>query len=293
LTKSNVSDTRRIFVDGTIDLPGGFEMSVITKPLVFYIPDTRGVVQSRYGAGNLKIGLGCSPTPGCPAGLAGRPSGPAERRRSNATSEARLGRHVSRPDVPGTCPGSTPECESICYASRPVAEAGPVLEMWRRNSVTDEVPPIPEEAKLLRLHISGDFDSVDVHRELDRRLTERPDVTCWAYTGPGASRTAAGPRTPARTAERHAARVDGRLDTRPCRRTAGAGPGSTATAGRQGAEGPGAHGGRRGHHGLGSGEDQGRRQESDLPGGNEGGPNCEACKYCFEGARNDVTFLEH
>lgn len=33
-------------------------MAEITKPLVFYPPDTRGVQPPRYGIGNLKIGLG-------------------------------------------------------------------------------------------------------------------------------------------------------------------------------------------------------------------------------------------
>lgn len=48
-------------------------MSQITKPLTVYIPDTRGVVLSRYGLGNLKIGPGVhtySRLPGSPDDLA-------------------------------------------------------------------------------------------------------------------------------------------------------------------------------------------------------------------------------
>jgi len=44
------------------------------------------------------------------------------------------------------------------------------------------VPPIPEECKLLRIHVSGDFDTVAYIHEWARRLIERPDVTAWAYT---------------------------------------------------------------------------------------------------------------
>lgn len=157
----------------------------IDKPLVYYIPDTRGVVQSRYGLGNLKIG----PNVHSYSRLPGRPSKTA------------LGMMASEPVTyqeptdtqaylydktrhlwPGTCPGSTPECESICYAARPVEERGPVASMWQKNTITDDVPPIPEEAKLLRLHVSGDFDSVTYISNWITRLSDRPDVRCWVYT---------------------------------------------------------------------------------------------------------------
>lgn len=154
-------------------------MSTITKPLIVYIPDTRGVLQSRYGKGNLKIGLGVYTY----SRLPGRPGRPA----LGAGGSSPIERDVANFPVrgltyAGTCPGSTPECESICYAARPVTEAGPVLEMWRKNSVTSEVPPIPEDATLIRLHVSGDFDSVTYIENWITRLTERPDVTCWGYT---------------------------------------------------------------------------------------------------------------
>jgi hypothetical protein len=118
------------------------------QPLTIFLPDTRGVEISRYGRGNRKIGMGVF--------TYSRPAG----RES------------------GTCPGSTEECEAICYAKRIV---GPVFLGYLRNRGAD-VPEIPQEAKLLRLHVSGDFDSSEYIENWIDQLTRRPDVTCWAYT---------------------------------------------------------------------------------------------------------------
>jgi hypothetical protein len=57
-----------------------------------------------------------------------------------------------------------------------------VHEQYVRNSLTSIVPPIPEDAKLLRIHVSGDFDSSKYIDWWLEQLTARPDVTCWAYT---------------------------------------------------------------------------------------------------------------
>jgi hypothetical protein len=148
-------------------------MAAISKPLVVFIPDTRGVlVEKRYGKGNLKIGMNVysySRLPGLPNRAALGSASP---------QVVMHGPHINT----GTCPGATPECLEICYAARPVAENGPVFEMWQRNTVTDEVPPIPEDATMLRLHVSGDFDSAEYILNWVRRLEDRPDVTCWVYT---------------------------------------------------------------------------------------------------------------
>lgn len=141
----------------------------LTEPLLVYLPSTRGVKISQWGLGNLKIGPGVFTYDRMP----GLPTDPA------------LGSDPSHPDTyygAGTCPGATTECRAICYAARPVAEAGAVADMWHKNSLTPEVPEIPERCTLLRIHISGDFDTnVYIHNWI-ARLTERPDVTCWAYT---------------------------------------------------------------------------------------------------------------
>lgn len=120
-----------------------------SQPLVVYLPDTRDVTVSRYGIGNLKLGFGVFTY----SRLAG--------------------------DAQGTCPGSTDECEDICYAKR---IRGPVADVYVLNSGTDNVPAIPLECKVLRLHVSGDFDSVEYINNWIAQLRLRPDVTAWAYT---------------------------------------------------------------------------------------------------------------
>ena len=154
--------------------------------LTFYLPDTRGVVVSRFGRGNLKIG----PTVFTYSRLPGRPgrwalghvdSAPvAQAKPSSPLLFAREDR--------GTCPGSTPECERICYARRPVQENGAVAAMWRENSLRSDVPEIPEDCRLLRIHVSGDFDTVEYVENWITRIQEHatkisPDVVhVWAYT---------------------------------------------------------------------------------------------------------------
>lgn len=162
-------------------------MSTISKPLVVYIPDTRGVVISRFGKGNLKIGLGVYTY----SRLPGHPTRPALGSYLEGKPANEVPLHVAAyqgdpngglPHYHGTCPGSTPECEAICYARRPVAEDGPVMQMWRDNTYGNDVPEIPEDAKLLRLHVGGDFNSVEYIANWYHRLAARPDVTAWVYT---------------------------------------------------------------------------------------------------------------
>lgn len=77
-------------------------MSAITHPLTVYLPDTRGVQLSRYGMGNLKIGLGVftySKLPGSPVEIA-----------IGACTSDQFASFNNQ----GTCPGSTPECRAIC-----------------------------------------------------------------------------------------------------------------------------------------------------------------------------------
>jgi len=131
-------------------------------PLTVYLPDQRDITISRYGYGNSKLGPGVftySRLAGCEV---------------------------------GTCPGSTEECEDICYAKR---IDGPVLKIYAENSLEpvneawaaaygqrELVPPIPKECHVLRLHVSGDFDSVEYIKQWIARLKERPYVDTWAYT---------------------------------------------------------------------------------------------------------------
>lgn len=117
-------------------------------PLTIYLPDTKDMEISSYGFGNLKLGAGVFTY----SRLAGGDA---------------------------TCPGATNECEAICYTKR---ITGVVKDTYAQNSATDDVPPIPAEAKLLRIHVSGDFDTREYINNWFGRLLERPDVTAWAYT---------------------------------------------------------------------------------------------------------------
>ena len=148
----------------------------VTEAIVIHIPDTRGVVISPFGSGNLKIGAGIytySKLPGRPHEVA-------------LGSPHRLTVLKGDPDalsVMGTCPGATPECVEICYAQRPVAEQGVVYRMWQENSLRGaDVPDPPDDAVLIRLHISGDFDSAPYIDRWAEILRARPHLTVWAYT---------------------------------------------------------------------------------------------------------------
>lgn len=137
------------------------------QPMTFYLPDTRGVEISRYGRGNRKIGMDVF--------TYSRIAGDAALGEYGRTLQG-IGLIPNNPG--GTCPGSTPECEAICYAKRIV---GPVRDGYARNAGAD-VPPIPSEAKLLRIHVSGDFDTPEYIWAWIARLQQRLDVKAWAYT---------------------------------------------------------------------------------------------------------------
>lgn len=128
------------------------------QPMTFYLPDTRGVEISRFGKGNRKIGADVYTYSRVP----GRPDGPTD------VSSA----------LNGTCPGATDECLAICYAMR---ISGPVLQNYIRNA-DGIVPSIPEDARYVRIHVSGDFDSERYIHNWIMRVGENPRVHFWAYT---------------------------------------------------------------------------------------------------------------
>lgn len=122
------------------------------QPLTVYLPDTHSVSLGRFGCGNLKIGAG-------------------------VFTYSRLA------GAAATCPGATAECEAICYAKR---IDGVVRAVYARNSEDEHapvtIPTLPEHTKLLRIHISGDFDTIAYVHAWTAQLRARPDVTAWAYT---------------------------------------------------------------------------------------------------------------
>jgi hypothetical protein len=253
------------------------------KKLIVYIPDTRGVTVSRYGAGNMKIG----PNVFTYSRLPGSPTNVALGYDSELDEEGRK-------NLRGTCPGASDECQSICYACRPVAEGGAVMRMWEINSIYPDVPPIPDECKLLRAHISGDFDAVRYIESWIQRLTERPDVTFWAYTRswrvpellPALERLRALPNVQLFASMDKSITV---LPPKGWRRAWIEGDDRVQPVARNPRL-----------QWIDTVESQWQADITGVPElsftcPEETGhkPNCEACRYCFDGKRNDVTFLKH
>lgn len=258
-------------------------MKVDAQKLIVYLPDTRGTTISRFGSGNLKVGLNVftySRLPGIPD--------------RTALGLRHLDGHDGRPVDPawrGTCPGATEECQAVCYASRPVAEIGPVASMWLKNSTTENVPTeLPPGCTLLRLHISGDFTTdryIDGWTDL---LSRRPDVATWAYTRswrvpsllPALERLRALPHV------QLFASMDKSTEELP--------PAGWRRAWIDGDERAGVPYGLRPH-----GENYEHHHATTHDGANsylcpeqtKRQPNCETCGYCQHGRRGDVTFLMH
>jgi hypothetical protein len=229
------------------------------QPMTFYLPDTRGVELSRFGKGNRKIGM-------------------------NVFTYSRLAGKDQ------TCPGATEECEAICYAKR---ITGAVMRnLYVENTIAGQVPEIPVEAKLLRLHVSGDFDDVQYIESWIERLQARPDVTCWAYTRswrvptllPALERLRALPNV------QLFASMDASCAELPPIGWRRAWIHRTEHSARWAEWGPDERllVGDRLAVNVADGtsvyvcpEETGHKQD------------CESCRYCFDGQRNDVVFLEH
>ena len=248
-------------------------MSQLKKGLSVYLPDTRGVEISRYGMGNLKIGMGVFTYSRLAGNPAGRPSG--------------IGLDTPTSRFGGTCPGSSQECEEICYAKR---IGGPVRDIYAINSEVDDVPPIPEECQVLRLHISGDFDTTAYIDNWINRLTERPDVMCWAYTKSW--------RVPALlpALERLRALPNVQLFASMDRTMPDVPPSGWRRAWIDGDERAGDVQGVVAHADIPVGRNQ-RAFDGVLslvcPEETKHKANCVDCGYCFKGKKNDVTFLRH
>jgi hypothetical protein len=235
-------------------------MAQLKKTLVVYLPDTRAVEVSRYGRGNLKIGADVYTYSRLPGGGA-----------------------------VGTCPGASDECERICYAKR---IGGVVRDLYVTNSDTDDVPELPDECQVLRLHVSGDFNSAAYVEKWIARLTARPDVQCWAYTRswrvpsllPALERLRALPNV------QLFASMDQSIDEAP--------PDGWRRAWIDGDPRAGVPLNELAHVAdLDAGERSQRAFDGVptlvCPEETKHKANCAECGYCFRGHRNDVTFLRH
>ncbi len=81
-----------------------------------------------------------------------------------------------------TCPGSTTWCRAACYAVRAALDNPPLGGLWSVNSQSDEVPSLPADARLVRWHVSGDFDTEGYILNWIEVVEATPDVTYWGYT---------------------------------------------------------------------------------------------------------------
>lgn len=94
-------------------------------------------------------------------------------------------------DLPAkvTCPGMTKECGDKCYAARLMQIYKGVADKYARNLafatsaefVAYMVRNIPRGCEF-RIHVSGDFMSVEYIRSWIQIATRRPDVVFYAYT---------------------------------------------------------------------------------------------------------------
>jgi hypothetical protein len=117
-------------------------------PMLVHLYDDRRMVISPWSIGNSKVGHG----PGVYT--------------------------YSRLPV-ATCPGATDWCKEFCYALR---VDGIVRDLWDQNSGEQIIPPLPKDATLVRIHVSGDFDTVEYIEQWEALVDQHPDVKFWGYT---------------------------------------------------------------------------------------------------------------
>ncbi|KKL92974.1 hypothetical protein LCGC14_1879330 [marine sediment metagenome] len=145
---------------------------VDVEELTYHVIDDRRATRSAYALGNSKIGLGAGVY--SYSKLPGRPDG--------AFEQLAVEHGLPAGASVGTCPGSTVECESFCYSKR-IKDNGPVWDWMKENTERgDVVPPVPKDARLVRIHISGDFDTEKYILSWTARIAQRPDVEFFAYT---------------------------------------------------------------------------------------------------------------
>jgi hypothetical protein len=231
----------------------------LEHPLVVYLPDTRGVEISPFGLGNLKIG----------------------------PSVFTYSKSAGHPYSGGTCPGASIECEAICYAKR---IKGIVLDQYRKNDHRETVPPIPAECQLLRIHVSGDFDSTNYIENWYQRLVERPDVQAWAYTRswrcadllPMLEKLRTLPNVQLFASMDSSILEDPPLGWRRAWIDGDARAGELVDTQ--------AHSD---FNGVRNAATYDGTMSYLCPEETRHVPNCESCGYCIDGRRNDVTFLKH
>lgn len=84
-----------------------------------------------------------------------------------------------------SCPGASAICKAICYAET-IRKRWPVVNNnWDYNYQAGEAVPSLAKLKpgsLVRIHVSGDFDTAGYIHAWRREIERRPDLTVWMYT---------------------------------------------------------------------------------------------------------------
>lgn len=124
--------------------------NVDEKSLITYLIEDRRSKVSQWGIGNSKLG----------------PS---------------IYTYSKLPGSEYSCPGSSEECESICFAKKVVKNEW-VWRLWTINNQSDDIPPLPDNAKIVRLHVSGDFNSIEYIQSWQKIVASNPSVTFFGYT---------------------------------------------------------------------------------------------------------------
>lgn len=119
-------------------------------PVVHLVEDRRTIL-SPYGRGNTKLG-------------------------------ASIYTYSKLPGWQNSCPGSSEECEAICYAKRLVQNEAVWKLLTNNSGRGDIVPELPADAKIVRFHVSGDFGTEGYIRYWIGAVQSRPDVVFYGYT---------------------------------------------------------------------------------------------------------------
>ena len=102
---------------------------------------------------------------------------------------AKLGKDIWTFSLPSvdTCPGASALCKSVCYAARYEKRWKSTRRKYELNlatfNVTDMVAEIKKvKPKVVRIHVSGDFYSVEYAEQWLEIVRSCPEVTFYAYT---------------------------------------------------------------------------------------------------------------
>ena len=96
---------------------------------------------------------------------------------------SKLGRGIyTYTRTPGkTCPGASELCAAKCYAKKGTFTFPSTKALMARHD-SDTVPPLPLDAKVVRIHVAGDFDNIQYVRNWIFMVRTNPRVRFYAYT---------------------------------------------------------------------------------------------------------------